>query len=254
MAIQFDFTGKVAFITGGGTGIGRATALAFAHAGASVAVAGRTEGSIQETVRLIEQAGGRAIAIRCDVAKEDEVEAAIATVIAGFGQLDFAFNNAGVDHGAIALAEISTAEWERQMGINLGGIFFSMKHQIAQMLKQGSGAIVNTASGAGVRGFAGQAAYCASKWGVIGLSKAAALDYAPKGIRVNVISPGFIATPMMERFTGGTEKGLSSVIENEPVGRPGRPEEIAATVLWLCSEEAAFSTGSNVVVDGGQTV
>lgn len=254
MAIQFDFSGKVAFVTGGGTGIGRATALAFAKAGASVAVVGRTEASTQETVQLIEQAGGRAIAIRCDVAKEDEVQAAVAKAIATFGRIDLALNNAGVEHEVIALADISTEEWERQIGINLGGVFFSMKHQIPHMLKQGGGAIVNISSGAGVKGFAGQAAYCASKWGVIGMSKAAALDYAAKGIRVNVVSPGFVATPMMERFTGGTEEGLRTVVSNEPVGRPGRPEELAATVLWLCSEEAAFSTGSNLVVDGGQTV
>lgn len=254
MAIQFDFSGKVAFVTGGGTGIGRATALAFAKAGASVAVVGRTEASTQETVQLIEQAGGRAIAIRCDVAKEDEVQAAVAKAIATFGRIDLALNNAGVEHEVIALADISTEEWERQIGINLGGVFFSMKHQIPHMLKQGGGAIVNISSGPGVKGFAGQAAYCASKWGVIGMSKAAALDYAAKGIRVNVVSPGFVATPMMERFTGGTEEGLRTVVSNEPVGRPGRPEELAATVLWLCSEEAAFSTGSNLVVDGGQTV
>jgi NAD(P)-dependent dehydrogenase (short-subunit alcohol dehydrogenase family) len=254
MAIQFDFAGKVAFVTGGGTGIGRATALAFAKAGASVAVVGRTEASTKETVHLIEQAGGRAIAVRCDVAKEDEVQATIAKTISTFGRIDFALNNAGVEHEVIALADISTDEWERQIGINLGGVFFSMKHQIPHMLKQGGGAIVNISSGAGVKGFAGQAAYCASKWGVIGMSKAAALDYAAKGIRVNVVSPGFVATPMMERFTGGTEEGLRTVVSNEPVGRPGRPEELAATVLWLCSEEAAFSTGSNLVVDGGQTV
>jgi NAD(P)-dependent dehydrogenase (short-subunit alcohol dehydrogenase family) len=254
MAIQFDFAGKVAFVTGGGTGIGRATALAFAKAGACVAVVGRTEASTRETVQLIEQGGGRAIAVRCDVAKEDEVHAAVGKALSTFGRIDFALNNAGVEHEVIALADISTEEWERQIGINLAGVFFSMKHQIPHMLKQGGGSIVNISSGAGVKGFAGQAAYCASKWGVIGMSKAAALDYAAKGIRVNVVSPGFVSTPMMERFTGGAEEGLSTVVANEPVGRPGRPEELAATVLWLCSEEAAFSTGSNLVVDGGQTV
>ncbi|MBA1190591.1 SDR family oxidoreductase [Pseudomonas entomophila] len=254
MAIQFDFTGKVAFVTGAGTGIGRATALAFAKAGAAVAVVGRTDASIQETVRLIDQAGGRAAAILCDVTKEAEVEAAIARTVDTFDRLDFAFNNAGVDHGVIALADITSAEWERQVSTNLSGVFFSMKHQIPQMLKQGGGAIVNTGSGAAVKGFAGQAAYCATKWGLTGMSKAAALDYAAKGIRVNVVSPGFIATPMMDRITGGTEEGLRNVVDNEPVGRPGKPEEIAATVLYLCSEEAGFTVGANVVVDGGQTV
>ncbi|MFT3760989.1 glucose 1-dehydrogenase [Thauera sp.] len=253
MAIQFDYTGKVAFVTGAGTGIGRATALAFAKAGAAVAVVGRTDASIQETVSLIEQAGGRAAAIRCDVTKEADIEAAVAKAVATFGRLDFAFNNAGVEHGVIPLADITSAEWERQISTNLSGVFFSMKHQIPQMLKQGGGAIVNTGSGAAVKGFAGQAAYCATKWGLTGMSKAAALDYAPKGIRVNVVSPGFIATPMMDRITGGTEEGLQTVISNEPVGRPGKPEEIAATVLYLCSEEAGFTVGANVVVDGGQT-
>ena len=171
-----------------------------------------------------------------------------------FGRLDFALNNAGVEHDEIPLADISTAEWERQIGINLGGVFFGMKHEIPHMLKKGEGSIVNISSGAGVKGIAGQAAYCASKFGIIGLSKAAALDYAAKGIRINVVSPGFIATPMMDRITGGTEEGRQKVLANEPVGRPGRPEEIAATVLWLCSEEAGFSTGSNLIVDGGQTV
>jgi NAD(P)-dependent dehydrogenase (short-subunit alcohol dehydrogenase family) len=254
MTIQFDYAGKVAFITGGGTGIGRATALAFARAGANVAVTGRTEASIQETVQLIEQAGGRALAIRCDVSTESEVQAAVAQTIAAFGRLDFALNNAGVEHELIALADIPGEKWEELIGTNLGGVFFSMKHQIPQMLAQGGGAIINIASGAGVKGIAGQAAYCASKWGVVGLSKATALDYAAKGIRVNVVSPGYVATPMMERITGGTDEGLRKVESEEPVGRPGRPEELAATVLWLCSEEAAFSTGSNVVVDGGQTV
>lgn len=253
MTIQFNYAGRVAFITGGGTGIGRATALAFAQAGAKVAVAGRTEASIQDTVQLIKRAGGHAIAIRCDVAREDDVQAAVAQTIAVFGRLDFALNNAGVEHELTPLADIPVEKWHTLIGTNLNGVFFSMKHQIPQMLEQGSGAIVNIASGAGVKGIAGQAAYCASKWGIVGLSKAAALDYAAKGIRVNVVSPGYVATPMMERITGGTEEGLRKVESEEPVGRPGRPEELAATVLWLCSEEAAFSTGSNVVVDGGQT-
>lgn len=254
MAIKFDHAGKVAFVTGAGTGIGRATALAFAQAGASVAVVGLMKGSINETVHLIEQAGSYALAIPCDVTQEANVEAAVTKTVATFGRLDFAFNNAGVEHGLIALADISSAEWECQISTNLSGVFFSMKYQIPQMLKQGSGVITNTGSGASVKGFAGQAAYCAAKWGLVGMSKAAALDYASKGIRINVISPGFVATPMMDRFTGGTEEGLRTVVANEPVGRPGRPEEIAATVLWLCSEEAGFTIGANIVVDGGQTV
>lgn len=254
MTTQFDYTGKVALVTGAGTGIGRAAAVAFGKAGASVAVVGRSEASIQETVGLIEKAGGRAIAIRADVSKEDDVKAAVDKTVATFGGLDFAFNNAGVEQPATAVADISTDEWERQITINLTGVFFGLKHQIPEMLKRGGGSIVNTGSGAAVKGFSGQAAYCATKFGIVGLSKAAALDYAAQGIRVNVVSPGMIDTPMMERFTGGTEEGRKSAIASEPVGRAGYPEEIAGTVLWLCSDLAAFSTGSNVVVDGAQTV
>ncbi|HWX48384.1 MAG TPA: glucose 1-dehydrogenase [Roseomonas sp.] len=254
MATQFDFTGKVAFVTGAGTGIGRATAVAFAKAGASVAVIGRSDESIQDTAAMIAEAGGSAVAIRCDVAEESQVQAAVARTVEAFGRLDFAFNNAGVEQAATAAADISSLEWEHQLTINLTGVFHGMKHQIPQMLSQGGGAIVNTSSGAGVKGFPGQAAYCAAKFGVIGLTKAAALDYASANIRMNAVSPGIIATPMMDRFTGGTEEGRKGAIAQEPVGRVGRPEEIAGTVLWLCSDLAAFTVGANVVVDGAQTV
>jgi NAD(P)-dependent dehydrogenase (short-subunit alcohol dehydrogenase family) len=253
MTTQFDYSGKVALVTGAGTGIGRAAALGFAKAGASVVAVGRSQANIDDTVRLIEDAGGRAISVRADVSREEEVEAALAKTVETFGRLDFAFNNAGVEQPATPVAEVTSDEWQRQITINLGGVFFSMKHQIPHMLKSGGGVIVNTGSGAAVKGFPGQAAYCASKFGIVGLSKAAALDYAAKGIRVNVVSPGMIDTPMMERFTGGTEEGRQGAIASEPVGRAGRPEEIAGTVLWLCSDLAAFTTGSNFVVDGGQT-
>lgn len=254
MTIQFDYSGKVALVTGAGTGIGRAAAVAFGKAGASVAVVGRSQANIQETVDLIEKAGGRAIAIQADVSHEDDVKAAVDKTVEAFGGLDFAFNNAGVEQPATAVADISTDEWERQITINLTGVFFGLKHQIPAMLKRGGGSIVNTGSGAAVKGFPGQGAYCATKFGIVGLSKAAALDYAAQGIRVNVVSPGMIDTPMMARFTGGTEEGRQGAIASEPVGRAGTPQEIAGTVLWLCSDLAAFSTGSNVVVDGAQTV
>lgn len=253
MTVQFDYSGKVAFVTGAGTGIGRAAALGFAKAGASVAVVGRTEANNQETIRLIQEAGGHAIALLADVAKESEVEAAVAKTVETFGRLDFAFNNAGVEQPGAVFGEIGDAEWNRQIGINLGGVFFCMKHEIEQMLKQGGGVIVNTGSGAAAKGFPKQAAYCAAKFGVVGLSKATALDYADKNIRVNVVSPGIIATPMMDRFSGGTAEGRAAVTAQEPVGRMGRPEEIAGTVLWLCSDLAAFTTGANIIVDGGQT-
>src|SRR5690606_22532950 len=253
MAVTFDYKGKVAFVTGAGAGIGRATARAFAEAGASVAVVDLAEDNAQETVRLIEETGGRALAIGADVSDEEAVRTAVTRTVAAFDRLDFAFNNAGVEQPPNVITDVSTTEWNRLISVNLSGVHFSMKHELSVMLPQGTGAIVNTASGAGVKGFAKQAAYSATKFGVVGLSKGAALDYADRGIRVNVVSPGIIDTPMMYRFSGGTEDGRASVIAQEPVGRMGRPAEIAGTVLWLCSDLAAFTTGANIVVDGGQT-
>jgi len=249
-----SYAGKVAFVTGAGSGIGRAAALAFAREGASVVVADVSEQGNQDTARMIEDLGGRALAVRCDVTRTADVTAALDNAVNAFGRLDVAFNNAGVEQALTATADLTEEEWDWILAINLRRVFLCMKYEIPLMLTHGGGAIVNTSSGAGVKGFGGQAAYAAAKHGVVGLTKAAALDYAPSNIRVNAVCPGIIDTAMMQRFSGGTPEGRDRVIAQEPVGRMGTPEEIAAAVVWLCSDAAAFVIGHALVIDGGQTV
>jgi NAD(P)-dependent dehydrogenase (short-subunit alcohol dehydrogenase family) len=248
-----SFAGKVAFVTGAASGIGRAAALAFARAGASVVAADLAEQANQRTASLIEQSGGRAVAVRCDVTRSEDVRAALQQAVDAFGRLDVAFNNAGAEQAVKPAAETTEEEWDRIIAINLRGVFLCLKYEIPLMLRQGGGAIVNTSSGAGVKGFGGGVAYAASKFGVVGLSKSAALDYAASNIRINAICPGITDTAMMQRFSGGTPEGREAVIAQEPIGRMGTPEEIAAAVVWLCSDAASFVLGHALVIDGGQT-
>jgi NAD(P)-dependent dehydrogenase (short-subunit alcohol dehydrogenase family) len=242
---------KVALITGGGSGIGRATALAFAREGAKVVVADIVVEGGEETVRQIKAAGGEAIFVKTDVAKGAEVVALIKKTVETYGRLDCAFNNAGIE-GTIALtAESSEDNWDRVIAVNLKGVWLCLKHEIPQMLKQGGGAIVNTASVAGLVGGAGASAYVASKHGVNGLTKTAALEYAKHGIRVNAVCPGVIRTPMLERAFASNLQLMEAMAAMEPIGRMAAPEEVAEAVVWLCSDAASFVTGLPMAVDGG---
>ena len=249
--METTFKNKVALVTGGASGIGRATALAFAKKGAKVAVVDWKEND--EMVDLIKELGSEAIFIKCDVSKTDDVKAMVAQTIAAFGRLDYAFNNAGIEGASASTQDCSEENWDKTIGVNLKGVWLCMKYEIPEILKQGKGAIVNCASVAGLVGFAGLPAYVASKHGIVGLTKTTALECATQGIRVNVVCPGVIQTPMIDRLTGKTKEGIERFKGFEPIGRFGLPEEIANAVVWMCSDEASFVTGHVMAVDGGFT-
>ena len=244
------FEGKVALVTGAASGIGRATAVAFADQGAKVVVSDVVDSGGEETVHQIVDKGGEAIFVHADVSRAADVEALVATAMERFGHLDYAFNNAGIDGLAAPTAECEEKNWDRVLDINLKGVWLCMKAEIPRMLDKG-GVIVNCSSVAGLVGFSGVPAYVASKHGMVGLTKTAALEYAPQGIRINAVCPGVIQTPMIDRFTHGSQEAAAQLTAQEPIGRMGQPEEIAAAVIWLCSEGASFVVGHALVVDGG---
>jgi NAD(P)-dependent dehydrogenase (short-subunit alcohol dehydrogenase family) len=246
-----ELEGKVALVTGGTSGIGRDTAVLFAKAGAKVVVAGRREPEGNETVELIRTAGGDGLFVKADVSKANEVEALIQNAVERFGRLDVAFNNAGIEGAWVPIVRQTEEDWDRTIDINLKGVWLCLKYEIRQMLRQaGGGAIVNMASITGLIGSVGAGAYSASKHGVIGLTKTAALENAKSGIRVNAVCPGFTETPMADRIFQ-VPKVHKYILSCHPIGRLGRPTEIAEAVVWMCSDCASFMTGQSLVLDGG---
>ncbi len=242
---------KIALVTGAGSGIGRATALVFAREGAKVVVSDIVVEGGQETVQQIGAAGGEAIFVKADVSQAADVEALIAQTVETYGRLDCAFNNAGIEGGVKPTIDCTEEEFDRTIAVNLTGVWLCMKYEIQQMLSQGGGTIVNTASAAGLVGFPGLPDYVASKHGVVGLTKTAALEYAKSGIRVNAVCPGVIQTPMVERGAQLSPGFDELAVSMEPVGRFGQPSEVGEAVVWLCSDAASFVTGIPMQVDGG---
>ncbi len=251
------FSKKVVVVTGGGSGIGKATALQFASEGASVVIGNRNESKGREVVKEINDAGGNASFIQTDVTKESDVKALVGHAVSKYGKLDAAFNNAGTEGDTATIVEDTEKNFNRIFDVNIKGLWLSMKYEIEYMLNHGGGSIVNTASIAGLIGFPQHGMYTASKHAVLGLTKSAALEYGAQGIRINAVSPGTIQTEMLDRFAGETEeeqqKTKEYLMSKNPIGRIGEPKEIAGAVLWLCSEEASFMLGQSVTVDGGFT-
>lgn len=245
-----SLSGKVAIVTGGSSGIGKATAIAFAREGAKVVVASRREKEGQETVKQVQSAGSEGFFIKTDVSKETDVSAMVEKTIATYGHLDYAFNNAGIEQIPTPLVEQTEETFDQVMDINVKGVWLCMKHQIPQMLVSGGGAIVNMSSIAGMIGAPGLPIYVASKHAVLGLTKSVALEYAKEGIRINAVCPGMIETDLLDRAFANQEV-KERLIAMHPIGRVGKPEEIAEAVVWLCSDKASFVTGQSLPLDGG---
>jgi len=245
----------VALVTGAGSGLGLATAKAFAEAGASVVLADSDEASVRSAADALNAEGRKALAIRCDVSDDGDVQAMLEQTVAAFGQLDAAYNNAGIQNVLAETADATREDFDRVMAVNLRGVWSCMKFELQQMRKQGSGAIVNCSSIGGIVGGAGRGTYHAAKYGVIGLTTSAALEYAAKGIRINAICPGMIDTPMSDRMkAAGQTAALEAMLKEVPIGRLGRADEIADAVLWLCSSASSLVVGHALVVDGGYTI
>lgn len=251
--LTYDFTGETAFVTGGGSGMGAATIRAFAEAGANVAIVDLDGDAAQALAIELTDKGQQAIAVPCDVVNEDQVAMAVQQTVDAFGSLDMAFNNAGIMLAPIDSGDETEEAFDKIVGVNLKGVWASMKHQLKQMRKQGSGAIVNCSSLGGLVGGDGRTTYHATKHGVIGATKSVALQYGRHGVRCNAVCPGTIQTPMVERMTAAGELDADALAASLALGRLGRPEEIAAAVLWLCSDAASFVTGVALPVDAGHT-
>lgn len=249
-----DFRGKVALVTGAASGMGLATARAFAEAGAAVVLADFKGDAAEAEAQALVAAGHRAIAVRCDVSDDEQVSAMVDRAVSEFGRLDAAFNNAGVMAKIAPTVESTREEWDRVIGVNLRGVWGCMKHELRQMERQGGGAIVNNASVGALTGNPGIGSYIASKHGVVGLTRTAALEYVRRGIRVNAVNPGLIDTQIARDVVAGDEDAYAEIAKGVPIGRAGRPEEIASVVLWLCSPGASYVVGHALTVDGGMTV
>ena len=252
--MNISFENKVALVTGAGSGLGLATAQAFAQSGASVALADANESAVQSAARELSAQGHKALAIHCDVADDAQVERMVELTVAAFGRLDAAYNNAGVQNTVAEAADATREDFDRVISINLRGVWSCMKFELRQMLRQGGGAIVNCSSIGGLVGGAKRGTYQASKHGVLGLTKSAALDYAARGIRINAVCPGIIHTSMLNKMMATQADALDAMLKDVPIGRLGRPEEIANAVLWLCSSSASFMVGHALAVDGGYTI